>query len=152
MWCFNCQTEVQPSDSSSGAGTDDVASPSRPKVILTFYYTELFDKLEPICQKIHTFLLFCLWLFRPLSILEFLVTFYGVGVDIFWGFTLHCVFIYLFGETVTCTYCLLVLCSHFIRQSFFWLEESTRLSWIVWCITLDNTTRTKLIWNPLNTQ
>jgi len=36
MWCFNCQAEVQPSDSSSVAGTDDVASPSRPKVILTF--------------------------------------------------------------------------------------------------------------------
>ena len=31
MWCFSCQAEVQPSDSS--AGSTDGASPSRPKVL-----------------------------------------------------------------------------------------------------------------------
>ena len=37
---------MQPSDSSSSAGSGDVASPSRPKVILTFYHIELLDKIS----------------------------------------------------------------------------------------------------------
>jgi len=36
MWCFSCQAEVQSSDSSSGAGIDDVASSLRPKVTKNF--------------------------------------------------------------------------------------------------------------------
>lgn len=64
MWCFSCQAEVQPSDSSSGAGIDDVASPLRPKVTRTFYHIVLlYDYtlsmkafwFEPFCQKIHAF-------------------------------------------------------------------------------------------------
>lgn len=43
MWCFSCQAEVQPSDSSSSAGTGDVASPSRPK---THEVLDMEDALE----------------------------------------------------------------------------------------------------------